>query len=382
MLYWRDWPSAPHAHPGCSGVSPRAPEYLDSISGLRFFAALHIVLLHTFRASWLPEPVDRLMRWGGSTTSLFFILSGFILTYVYAQPRAGLRITDREFWWRRAVRLYPLAIAGHLLVLPLVWTTYPSGERWLRAATALTGVQGFWPRFADSFNTPAWSLSLFGLGYLLLPGLLRRTSQWSSRQLLGALGGLWLAMLAPAAAYVALQPSAHVWLAGLYTFPLVRLPEFLFGVAFARLLATARWPALPSWVAPAAVIGIIASLVLTPKVLLPLNHNGLYAPLHAVLIWSVAFGGGLVARVLSHPLAKRLGHASFGIFLLHIPVYVWAMTLTRGRVEEWGILGSAAFYFLFLASTLVLADLAERRLVTPLAQHLRRLRSARGSAPV
>jgi peptidoglycan/LPS O-acetylase OafA/YrhL len=354
-----------------SQLPPSSPAYLRPISGLRFFAALHIVLLHTFGAAWLPESLDRLVRWGASTSSLFFILSGFILTYVYARPGAGLRIGDGEFWRRRAVRLYPLALAGHLLVLPLVWTGYPAGERWPRAAAALGGVQAFWPPFADSFNSPAWSLSFLGLRYLLLPGILRRTAGWGRRRLLAALGGLWLAMLVPAATYVVLAPPGKFWLDALFTFPLARLPEFLFGVALARLLAAARWPAPPAWLAPAALAGVAASLVLTPEVLFPLNHNGLFAPLHALLLWGVAFGSGWAARVLSHPAAERLGEASFAIFLLHVPLHAWAMVLTGGNVAEWNILPSAVFYLLYLGATVALADLAERRLVAPLARFLR-----------
>lgn len=343
-------------------VTVRARPHLHALAGLRFFAAMHIVLLHTFRAGWIPADALRLAKWGASTASLFFILSGFILTWAYAAPGGGLRVPAREFWRRRLVRLYPAALLCHLAALPLVWTAYGPVERWLRAGATLAGLQAFWPPFANSFNSPAWSLSFLALGYLMLPSVLRRTAAWSPRRLLGAMLGLWAAMLVPAAAFVLVQPADAFWRAGLFTFPLVRLPEFLFGVGLARLLMGRAWPRVRNWVAPAAVVLLALSLVFTPAVLFPLNHNGLYAPLHAVLLWALATGsGGWMQRVLAARPSRLLGEASLGIYLLHVPVYAWMVRL-GGDVQAWGPAATAVFYLAYLSLVIVLALGMERAL--------------------
>lgn len=352
---------------------------LPAIAGLRFYAAMHIVLLHTLRAGWLPPEVARLTRWGASTASLFFILSGFILTYAYAAPRGGLRVPTREFLRRRLVRLYPAAIVCHLLAVPLVWQSYGPVERWLRAAATAGGVQAFWPAFANSFDSPAWSLSYLALGYLLLPSVLRRTAAWEPRRLLTAMGALWLAMLIPAGAFVLIQPANPLWRTALFTFPLVRLPEFLFGVLLARLLIARQWPRVPAWVAPAACAALAATLVLTPAALFVMNHNGLWAPLHAVLLWSLAAGSaGWVHRVLGAAPARTLGDASLAIYLLHVPLYAWMLRLA-GDVAAWSALPSAVFYVLYLALTVALGMALHRTL-----EHLTggsRARRAPGPVP-
>jgi 3-O-acyltransferase len=335
---------------------------LPALAGLRFYAAMHIVLLHTFRAGWLPPEVGRLVRWGASSASLFFILSGFILTYAYAARGGGMRVPARQFWRRRLVRLVPPALVCHLLAVPLVWTTYGPVERWVRAAATATGVQAFWPAFASSFNSPAWALSYLALGYLLLPAVLRRTAGWDPRRLTVAMGVLWAAMLLPPAAYAALQPADPLWRTALFTFPLVRLPEFLFGVLLARLFCAREWPRLPAWAAPAAAALLVASLVLTPAVLFPLNHNGLFAPLHAVLLWALAVGtGGWMHRVLASRPSRRLGEASLGIYLLHVPLYGWMLHFFPD-VAAWGPAPSAVFYAVFLGLTVVLGLGLERAL--------------------
>lgn len=343
-------------------VQPSVPSRppLPAIAGLRFYAAMHIVLLHTLRAGWLPPEVARLTRWGASTASLFFILSGFILTYAYAAPGGGLRVPAREFLRRRLVRLYPAAIVCHLIAVPLVWSAYGPVERWLRAAATAGGVQAFWPPFANSFDSPAWSLSYLALGYLLLPSVLRRTAAWSPRRLLGGMAVLWGAMLVPGAAFVIAQPADPLWRTALFTFPLVRLPEFLFGVMLARLLIAREWPRIPAWVAPATSIVLVGTLVLTPEMLFPMNHNGLWAPLHAVLLWALALGGaGWMHRLLSAGPSRRLGEASLTIYLLHVPLYSWMLHLA-GDVASWGGVPSIAFYALYLALVVVLGMALDR----------------------
>ena len=354
-----------------TAVSPGPRGFLTPLQGLRFFAAMHVVLLHTSGAAWLPPRVSRLADWGASTANLFFILSGFILTYAYAAP-GGLRVSTRDFYRRRFVRLFPLALLGHALTAPLVWNSYGPVERWARAAASAASLQAWWPPFAGSFNSPSWSLSYLALGYLLLPWVLRSTTSWAPRRLAWALAALWAAMLVPAALYVALQPSDVFWRMALFTFPLLRLPEFLFGVILALLLTHQGGRRAPGWLAPAALAGLVAGLVLTPAPLFALNHNGLYAPLHAALIWGLATSGGPVQRLLSAAWAQRLGDASFGIYLLHVPIHSWMLRLLGGKVSEWGPAPSAAFYLAYLALAVAAGWIAHHWFVEPIAARVRR----------
>jgi peptidoglycan/LPS O-acetylase OafA/YrhL len=162
------------------------------------------------------------------------------------------------------------------------------------------------------------------------------------------------------------------WRAALFTFPLVRLPEFLFGAVLALLLTHEPGRRAPGWLVPAALAGLAAGLVLTPAPLFALNHNGLYAPLHAALIWGLATSGGPVQRLLSAPWVQRLGDASFGIYLLHVPIHAWMMLLLGGKVAEWGAAASAAFYLAYLALAIAAGWMAHHWFVEPIATRARR----------
>ena len=138
------------------------------------------------------------------------------------------------------------------------------------------------------------------------------------------------------------------------------LDHFLFGVLLARLLLVRAWPPLPAWVAPAAAGTMAATLVLTPDALFPVNHNGLWAPLHGLLLWSLAAGSaGWMHRLLSAGPSRVLGEASLAIYLLHVPLYAW-MLRAAGDVAAWPTPPSAAFYLAYLVLVVVLGIALDR----------------------
>lgn len=348
--------------------SPRpapARPHLAAIGGLRFAAAMHIVLFHTVHIAGL-----RLVTWGSTSTSLFFILSGFVLAYAYTAEEGGLKVSAREFWRRRFARLYPLAILSQLAVIPFAWHHYPPAERLPRAVAVLTGVQGWFPTIADSFNSPGWSVSVFAFCYLVFPLAAAVTGGWSVRRLGVALLALWAWCLVPAALYLWMS-GGEFWLAAINHHPFSRVPEFLFGVLLARLLVSMPGLRLPRWTAAAAVVLLAGALLLLPETVFPLAHNGLLAPLHALLIAGLAAGGGWLARALSTRPLRELGEASFAVFLLHVPIYAWVMMPLAPYLAPRPLAVRAAAYLGYLVLTLAAAWVVQRRIADPIARVLR-----------
>jgi peptidoglycan/LPS O-acetylase OafA/YrhL len=140
-------------------------------------------------------------------------------------------------------------------------------------------------------------------------------------------------------AYLALAPDGltHTadwmysvsWLNLLRFNPLVRLPEFLIGVALGRLFLietadgyrkTLAHSINPGFLSGAALVGIVGVLSMTPHLPFPLLHNGLLDPLFALLIYTMAIGQGRLASVFSSSNMVLLGEASYGLYILHEPV--------------------------------------------------------------
>jgi peptidoglycan/LPS O-acetylase OafA/YrhL len=77
---------------------------LDQLTSLRFFAAYLIILYHSVGLFG----IERIGVNLGQGVSFFFVLSGFILTYVY--PRLDSWTDIRQFWRARFARIWPAYI--------------------------------------------------------------------------------------------------------------------------------------------------------------------------------------------------------------------------------------------------------------------------------
>src|SRR5581483_7967246 len=87
--------------PDCNGSRARRPspngktmrKTIVGLDAMRFVLAVYLMVFHTISA--YPQANRHPLIWladlGGFSTSSFFILSGFILTYVYVDRSAGVR---------------------------------------------------------------------------------------------------------------------------------------------------------------------------------------------------------------------------------------------------------------------------------------------------
>src|SRR6185312_11183691 len=75
----------------------------------------------------------------------------------------------------------------------------------------------------------------------------------------------------------------------------------------------------------------VAVFVFSSNVPEPLLHNGLLAPVFALLIHSLAGGTGPVAWLLSRRPLVLLGEASYALYILQYPVWCWT-DLLLGRI--------------------------------------------------
>ena len=205
---------------------------LPALTTLRLFAALAIVVHHCNGVFW---PVAQLGPLDAGV-SFFFVLSGFILTYVYRDMLAGA-ITQRgarwQFYRARLARIWPLHLICLLLTLLWLHVPEPFSAPVLFANAALLHAWIPWDRYFFSYNYASWSISTELFFYALFPWLIAAGARMVLR-------GLLLSMLL-VAGLVGLAYGLHLpsWAATgqqlsstglLYGFPLARLSEFLLGV--------------------------------------------------------------------------------------------------------------------------------------------------------
>lgn len=172
-----------------SAFADSKPHY-RILDGLRGVAALMVIWYHLFEA-FATSPVDQQFNHGYLAVDFFFILSGFVIGYAY-DDRWG-KMTGRDFFRRRLIRLQPMVIMG--AVLGAITFLIAGREMWdgttvplsmvmlalllhLFLIPALPGagaeVRGNGEMFP--LNGPSWSLFFEYIGNILYALFLRRLS--------------------------------------------------------------------------------------------------------------------------------------------------------------------------------------------------------------
>jgi peptidoglycan/LPS O-acetylase OafA/YrhL len=322
---------------------------LNALTSVRFFAALWVVAFHqTASNGWLygaltagPSFVFHSIRTGYVAVGMFFVLSGFILTYTYSKPP----LRTRSFLSARFARVYPVYVLGLLLALPSVvfpWRHHhlpPVGTVLGTLALPTVLLQAWHPGYALVFNTPGWSLSAEAFFYLMFPLLIPLVRGKSKSQLVGGLGiALGLSLIAP---LVCVYLNVHWFgrvsasdLVGDQTVgnivqfnPLLRLPDFIFGMIVACLYQAQSvsgdetgqgW----KWYVPGMLGIFMLCGGLSPFIPHPMFNNTLLI-FFGMMIYGLAQGGGPIERALAHPWLVKLGEASYAMYILHAPLIWW-----------------------------------------------------------
>ena len=186
---------------------------LRSLTALRFVAAFALfafhIRIHFGPLDWITGAADRLVLNAAAFMSLFFVLSGFVLTYSYLSKPAEL--STYIFWLNRDGGAVALCAAQIALIVVL----------------SLTFVQAWFPPLMRFWNNGAsWSLSVEAFFYALYPSILNCIKLASQRTLLLTLGLSLMLSVSPGLVYLAFGgPPIY------YALPIFRLPEFLSGCA-------------------------------------------------------------------------------------------------------------------------------------------------------
>lgn len=289
-----------------------------SLTGLRFVAAFYVFLFHIhIRWPISTHPfVKNVLDQGAIGMSLFFMLSGFVLAYRYADGRSTLK----DYFTNRFARIYPIYLAAALVTLPWIGISSGSGSladasRWI-AQTALLVfsnvflIQAWFPQYFNYWNVGgSWSISVEAFCYALLPFLLPHLAKASVRQLSIIAAACWLLAVLPGlSAALFSGPSNAVF----YSMPIFRLPEFLIGAcAFLaiRLGLRYRWGAALQMAV--LVIFLLYLGMAGPQMPLYVGHNWIALPVIAFMIFSLSNDKGLVASILSCRFFVWLGKISY-----------------------------------------------------------------------
>ena len=342
---------------------------IKALTGLRIFAAVWVVLFH-FRPLLygafpnLTAAFAPLLDRGAQGVDLFFILSGFVLTWTYVDkmgPRWSTRAT-LKFLWLRLARVWPVYLVTlHLAALWIIFTLnvgrFPAENYAVLNATSylkqLFLVQLWFEPFFDgtSWDGPAWSISAEWLAYLMF-GVLALVV-FRIAHVTRARGLMLLAVA------VSLPPVMFLLASGHFYTPWSWLPriimQFTAGaiacVAVRRLHPSERMKTvagLSSLVLAGVMVGALYWFDAHP---LPdvIDSGGVVDVLFVPLVILLAIGHGTLPRLLSWRPLVYAGQVSFSLYMVHELVHTsWNWTAQQfelrldGPAGPWIVLGLLA----------------------------------------
>ncbi|MBC3346288.1 acyltransferase [Pseudomonas sp. SWRI196] len=359
------------------------------------------VLFHHVQGMPFPGGWPRLAALSGSFqlwwgVDLFFAISGFVIGRSLIPQLRGCDTsrqfwaTVREFWIRRAFRLLPSAWLWLLLMLLAALFFNRSGAFGSVQANVQATLAGFLQfanlRFADAFmryeygaSFVYWTLSLEEQFYLILPLLV-----FVSRRYL-----VWVLL---AVVLVQFFTWRAVWLS------VIRTDALALGVLLSIWsLRPDYWRFEPKWlrwpglgVLLMAGLGSVMAWIATEHFNLSFYRLGVIALLSAVLVWVASYDRDyLLPRSPLKTALTWVGSRSYGIYLIHIPVFfllreLWFRFAPLGSPD----VASDPWLALACALTLIglLSELNYRMIEMPMrqrgAQLVERLRAARPVLPV
>jgi peptidoglycan/LPS O-acetylase OafA/YrhL len=312
----------------------RKVRFFASLDGLRALSIVAVIWLHCW---WGTPYYPRLakipvLRQGGYGVHIFFVISGFLITTLLLRERDRFgKISIRDFYTRRALRIWPLYYATIALYIPVMWLAQ---SEW-RSRNFFHYLPYFLTYTYTWFMSPKWNAGTFNLAwtlcteeqfYAVWPIVLRFVrGWWSSAVIVGV---------------VALRIAAgHGWTNSFLPpgwLPTRIVLSISVAICFGVLLAQAlhsergfRWLNYVlgrKWSAPAALVAV--ALCLAPQRVSLLSAFVATTALVGACV--VREDNGLARALRLRPIAY-IGVLSYGMYLFN-SLSVHAVEVVLGRI--------------------------------------------------
>ncbi|MDX1891778.1 acyltransferase [Mycolicibacterium sp. 050158] len=328
---------------------------IKALSGLRIVAALWVVLFHFRPLLQMASPplydsLKPILDCGAQGVDLFFILSGFVLTWNYLDRMGDTWSTKAtlHFLWLRLARVWPLyLVTMHFAALWMIFTLnvgdFPSPEAASMTAInylrQLFMVQLWFQPFFDltSWDGPAWSISAEWLAYLLF-GLLVLVI-FRVQRATRARGLLLLAFVASLPPVLLLVGSGGQFYTPWSWLPRIVL-QFTAGAlacaAVRKLRPTDRARRGAGYLSIGLLAVIVGALYWFDGHPIPTIRDdfGLVDVLFMPLVVTLAIGAGTLPALLSTRVMVYGGQVSFGLYMVHELVHTaWLWVMAQYRIE-------------------------------------------------
>lgn len=370
-----------HSDAGSTTKSPHdarklGKSYMPGLDGLRALAVLAVLLYHISPNQFIGGYIG---------VDLFFVISGFLITYRNLQniQNPNKTFTLKNFWLRRARRLIPALVLVILVCVPIGAIIYPDilVGAFRQVAGALTYstnwveiIHGsnYFDQANPSLFKNFWSLAVEEQFYIIWPPLLLLllSRRLKNSQLVTIVATIAVASMVLMGVLAAPDNYTRVYYG---------TDTHCFGLAMGIIFAfiwnkekgslSKEWLSAQPWIpalAPVGLIGFILIVMLVP------DTAAFTYPFGLVLgsLFSLFLVGAVIirpdalfTRIMELAPLRWIGVRSYGIYLWHWPMLVFGRILIPTAM---GTVENVLVDVLFAAISFVASDLSYRFVEEPL----------------
>jgi peptidoglycan/LPS O-acetylase OafA/YrhL len=368
-----------------TNLKPLANNEILALTSLRFLAAFYVFIFHChihYGAILDLKIVNAIIKKGHIGMTFFFVLSGYIMAYVYK----NFNETDiKKYYVNRLARIYPTYLAYGLLGLPFFvmnHETLPSifsgqnhddllkyAQLILSVIAFLLMIQAWFPPLFKIWNFGgSWAISVEAFLYLVFP-FIRKIANKASLNFLYALiiiSYLWTSMpiiyacmFAPDKAYF------YVMNINIYISPIFRIGEFMFGLLIYILSEERNVLFFKN-----RFVLIALSLLLLGFVALKQSWPG-FSFLSFIAVpsfaWTISWLKNKRVPLLETKFLVYLGHISYSFYLAQFIMFA----MVKEQIKEADISMTSKWSIAFIVTlfvSIILYHLVEK----PFRTHIRR----------
>lgn len=336
-------------------------KYIYNLDALRAFAAIGVIFAHFFSIIRVPDFVwfAKVSALGNTGVSLFFVLSGFVITRILLQPQVK-NDYFKSFYMRRVLRIFPLYYFALIVYYVIqygvgITSDIPPFDEQIFYYTYLQN-------FATTFNWAAegpghfWSLAVEEHFYLFWPALVYVAMK----------GRLQILLLMCLGLIVGVHVLRYIMLTKGYeinVFTFTRLDQLVMGgvIAIAEVRGFIQKKNFPYFVG-ILLLGLIGVVILEsiPFVLAKeLFKHTAFGIFYAGIIvcCSVIDDSNPISKFLQIQPLQFLGKISYGIYVWHV--------LSIRLVDHYFSLPVSITFVLVLFLTFILSWLSYKLLEQP-----------------
>jgi len=330
--------------------------HLPQLTFVRFLAAISIVIFH-FARNLYPYNSDELkflVKQANIGVSFFYVLSGFVMIIAYSNKN---EIKFFEYIKNRLARILPVYYLA-ILLMTLYLSKFDKPYLLSNLLLNLFTLQAWVPSKALTINFAGWSISVEMFFYVCFPFLFnyiykfKKSIDITLSEQLSNYKSIKFISAEHNKKYILLVILALVYWIGtqflfdtlsksefnkgfgtesyelLYYFPLMHLNEFILGnIGGLIFLIYFRHKKINNDII--ILLFVIFSFIPYGYNTFLNPHNGLYSISFIILIIMLCINNGKIYKAFSHKSLVLLGEASYGIYILQVPVFLWSVYMLK-----------------------------------------------------